>query len=116
MTPSEFWEGDVYLVEAYRRAYVLKLKQQNRLNYEEGLYQFHAVSIALSNFHLDGKHHKTNNYLEKPFDLYMTQEEVDEIEKKKAEEEKQRLVAYLTALQKSWENKKKKGTENGTQN
>lgn len=116
MTPSEFWEGDVYLAEAYRKAYVLKLKRQNRFNYEQGLYHFHAVSTAISNLHFDKKHHKVNDYLKEPFDLYLTDEEREEREIKKEDKEKQKLVAYLTAFQKSWENKKKKGTEHGTQN
>ncbi len=113
MTPTEFWEGDVFLVEAYRKAHKLKLKQQNEFMYIQGLYNFQAFSTTLSNFHLDGKTHKVNNYLDKPFDLYLTEEETEERKREKEEKEKQKLVAYLTNLQKSWENKAKKGANNG---
>ena len=114
MTPSEFWEGNVYLVEAYRKAHKLKLRQQNELLYLQGLYNFHAVSTALANLHFDKKHHPIKKYLEKPFDIYLTAEEKIEKEEAKAEAEKQKLVDYLLAFQKSWESKKKKGTEHGT--
>lgn len=116
MTPTEFWEGNVYLTDAYRKAYVMKLKQQNAAHYEQGLYVFHAVAIALSNIHLDGKKHKENGYLTKPFDLYLTKEESEELARKNAEQENQKLIVFLNNLQTSWENKEKRGTEYGTKN
>lgn len=116
MTPSEFWEGNVYLAEAYRKAYRLRMKRQNELMYVQGVYIYQAFSTVMSNFHLDGKKHKTNHYLEKPLDYFLTQEEVDERKRQKEEADKQKLVAYLTGLQTSWEKKQKKGTENGTKN
>lgn len=112
MTANEFWEGDVFLTIAYDKAHARKLKEQNELMYVQGLYNFRAFSTVMSNFHLDKKHHKVNNYLEKPLPLYLTYEELEEMQRRKEEEEKQKLVAYLTAFQKSWE--KKKGTEHGT--
>lgn len=113
MTSSEYWEGNIYMAKAYREAYRLKLIIQNQDNYLKGLYIYHAVGIALSNIHLDGKKHKVNGYLEKPFDLYSTEEEKTAKAEKKAQEETQKLIAYLDSLKGSWDRREQK---NGTQN
>ena len=101
------------MTAAYRKAHRIKLIEQNQDNYLKGLYNFHAVSIALSNFHLDGKKHKANNYLLEPFDLYSTEEEKRAKAEKKAQEETQKLIAYLDSLKGSWDRREQK---NGTQN
>jgi len=113
MHPSEYWEGNIYMAEAYRKAHRLQLIEQNQDNYLKGLYTFHAVGIALSNVHLDGKKHKTNNYLANPFDLYSTEEEKRAKAEKKAQEETQRIIAYLDSLKGSWDRREQK---NGNQN
>ena len=113
MTSSEYWEGNIYMAVAYRKAYHRKLIEQNQDNYLKGLYFFHAMGIALSNFHLDGKRHKANNYLSEPFDFYSTEEEKREREEKKALEERRKLIMYLDLLKGSWDRREQK---NGTQN
>ena len=98
---------------AYRGAYRMKQIEQNQDNYLKGLYNFHAVGTALSNFHLDGKKHKANNYLAEPFDLYSTEEEKRAKSEKKAQEETKKLIAYLDSLKGSWDRREH---NNGTQN
>ena len=116
MTTSEFWEGNVYLVEAFRKANLLKKKQINEFMYLQGLYTYHAFGTVISNVHFDKKHHKVNNYLSEPIDVYLTEEEREQKQKERDELERQKVIAYLKALQKNWENKKKRGTEDGTEN
>ena len=82
--------------------------------YVQGVYVFHAFNTVMSNFHLDGKQHRINTYLEKPLDYFLTIGAMEKRKRKKEELERQKLVAYLTEFQKSWENKKKKGAENGS--
>jgi len=113
MTPSEYWEGNVYMAEAYRKAYRMKLVEQNQDNYLKGLYNFHAVSIALSNIRFDGKKHKPNNYMLEPFDLYATEEEKRAKAEKKALNEQQKLIMYLDSLKGSWDRRER---NNGNKN
>ena len=113
MTTSEYWEGNVYMTEAFRKAYRMKQIEQNQDNYLKGLYNFHAVGKALSNLHFDGKKHKANGYLEEPFDLYSTEEEKRAKAQKKAQQEINKLVAYLDSLKGSWDRREQ---NNGNKN
>ena len=116
MTPTEYWEGDVYMAEAYRKAYQYKLQKENSDKYLMGLYNFHAFAIALSNIHFDKRKHKPNSYLKEPFDLFKTEEEKKKKKAKKEEAEKQKLVNYLNSIKKSWDAKNTKEQNNGTTN
>lgn len=84
---EEYWHGDYTNFKYYVEAHRLKLKEQNYFAYLNGLYNFQAVTTAISNFHMDGKSHKVNEYLDKPIDLFaipLTQEEKQKIELEKA--------------------------------
>lgn len=66
----------------------------------QGYYNFIAVSTALSNFHLDGKKHKLNKYLEEPIRVTpLTEQEKAE----KAEAERRKAIEYFNRLAKRFE-------------
>lgn len=46
MSVDEFWNGDPDLIHAYREAYINKLHRQAHI---QGLYNFNAYSVVLSN-------------------------------------------------------------------
>lgn len=103
MTYDLYWHGDNTLVCAYDRAQEITNKRRNQELWLQGLYDFHAVSIALSNFHLDGKRHEVNKYLDKPFDIYgktKSQEEHD------AEVARQAIIDNLNRWKEKWDSKK----------
>jgi hypothetical protein len=105
MTPSEYWEGNVYIAEAYRKAYKMKKIIHNENCYLQGLYNFHAFGLALSNMHFDGKKHKATSYLSEPFDFFSDDKAKQAKAEKKAKEEQEKLIAYLNSLKDSWERK-----------
>lgn len=86
MTPDQFWEGDYTLVIAYREAWKLRLQENNRNMWLQGLYIYEAlcdVSPVLHAFAKRGT--KPREYLNEP--IALTQAEVDE---RKEREEKRR--------------------------
>lgn len=116
MTASEFWEGDVFLTEAYYEANVYKKKQINEFMHLQGFYVYQAVATVVSNIHFDKRHHKANSYMSEPLNVYMTKEERIAKKRIKEEKEKQAIVAYLNELAKNWENKSRRTTEDGNTN
>ena len=116
MTTSEFWEGNVFLAEVYHKAHQLKNQQINEYMHLQGFYVYQAVSTVASNIHFDKKTHKVNQYMPEPLDIYITPEKRKQKQTNKENIEKQKLVAYLDNLAKNWENKTKRGTEDGNTN
>lgn len=106
MSYELYWFGDPTLTKAYRTAYKLKIKAENERLWMQGVYNFNAVSTALSNLNFDGKKHKVNKYLEKPFELFPKTEEEKRIEEEKA---RQKVIDSLNRLKRSWDLKNKKG-------
>lgn len=101
MSPDEFWLGDPWLAFAYKRAHAYRNQQASEQMWLQGLYNFHAFSTALSNLHFDKKTHQVNKYMEQPIRVIP----LTEMEKEqKAEEERQKVIAYFNALAKKWGN------------
>ena len=102
MSADEFWHGDPWLAYAYKKAHALRNQQLSEQMWLQGLYNFHAFSTALSNLHFDSKkNHKVNKYMEEPIRVIP----LTEFEKEqKAEQERQKVIAYLNALAKKWGN------------
>lgn len=92
MSPEDYWHGDPELTAAYREAYRLRKEERNWEMWLQGLYIFHAVSIALSNAFGKGK---KQEYMDKPLDIFPpTEEELEE----RREEEAQQLEKTLNAF------------------
>lgn len=90
MPPDEFWHDDYN--EAYREAYKIRKQERNWEMWLQGLYFYHAVSIALSNAF--GKS-STAKYMEKPLDIFPTEEEESE---ERLEAEAKELERRLNAF------------------
>lgn len=103
MTSDEYWNGNPYLCVAYRKKHKLDIERRNQELWLEGNYIYNAIMIAISNIHLDGKHHKINPYLEKPFDLFPKTEEQKKDEKEIA---RQKVIDTFAAFKKAWDKKK----------
>lgn len=100
MTYEQYWDGDPYLVVAYRRLNDLRIEQRNQEMWVLGGYIFNAVDVAVyNNLRTKGK---PRTYIDKPIRLT----EMDEIEKEaERERAKQQLREYLTSLGRSAHNK-----------
>lgn len=103
MTYEQFWYGEPQMASAYRKAHDLLMEERNQQMYMQGAYNFHAITTALSNIHLDGKHHKINQYLDKPFEIRPKTEIEKEIE---GEKQKENVISALTRWAKNWKTTK----------
>lgn len=109
MSPQEYWEGDPYLVWDYKRAHNLKVEQRNQELWLQGLYIFNAFGTVLANAFAK-KGAKKQKYIEKPIRITPLTEQEKRIQ---AEEERKKVIAHFTALQKAWDKKHNKGKEKG---
>lgn len=111
MTYEQYWYASPSLVIAFRKAHKLKIQMQNEQMYLQGVYNFKAVETALSNFHLDGKHHKNNDYLKEPFKIFPDTKEEKERKKRLEQEKINSYFRSIMAAQKARREKEQK--ENG---
>ena len=105
MTTDEFWNASPFLAKAYREAHKLKQRQRNEFAWLQGLYICNAVGVAVGNI-LGGKGKKKNDYMKEPVDLGL---ETEAEKRNKAEREKQKIIASLTAWKKAWDKAHKSG-------
>ena len=95
MTYDEFWNQDVAMVRAYRKAHELKRRQQNEALWMQGLYVRDALLATVGNMFAD-KSYKKNEYPAEPYPVTVEQiSEKEAVENRKMEE---RLKADLMAM------------------
>lgn len=101
MTEDQFWNGDPYLPVVYRKLSIERRKERNEYLWIQGMYIFEAFSVVMHNaFRKKGT--TPAKYPEKPYRITpMTEEE----KKEKAEKERQKAIASLTAWKAAWDKK-----------
>lgn len=67
MTANEFWNGDVELAGAYRKAYRLKLELQDTMLWRQGLYIYDALCAVSPAMNAFSKKPKPHPYVKQPF-------------------------------------------------
>ena len=95
MTYDEFWNQDVAMVGAYRKAYELKRRQQNETLWMQGWYIRDALLSTVGNMFAS----KSSAPIEYPAEPYPVT--ADQVTEKKAAEHKQmeeRMKADLMAM------------------
>lgn len=76
MTPKQFWDDDYTLVIAYREAWKLRLEENNRNMWIQGLYIYEALCDVSPLLHAFAKRGtKPHEYLNEP--IALTQSEID---------------------------------------
>jgi hypothetical protein len=95
MTYDEFWNQDVALVGAYRKAFELKRRQQNEMLWMQGMYFRDALLSTVVNMFAD-KSSRKNEYPAEPYPV--TAEQVAEKEAAEHRKEEERLKADMLAL------------------
>ena len=101
-----YWNGNPKAVVTYRKYHELDVKRRNEELWLQGLYNFEAVSTALSNMHFDGKRHKPNTYREKPIELF---EKTKEEKARQAEIDRQKVIDSLNRFKARWDARAKNG-------
>ena len=74
MPSQEYWDGEPWLVKAYREAYKIKQDEDNAMAWLHGLYNYIGVATALNN----GFSNKKERYPDKPFDLHQAEKAKEE--------------------------------------
>lgn len=104
MTYEQYWYDDPWLVCAYYDAWEMRRDETNYFAWLNGVYHYIAVATAISNVSFDGKHHKTNDYLDKPLPIRPKTEEELEAER---QESYRKIAAALDAKAKAWKERHK---------
>jgi hypothetical protein len=95
MTFDEFWNQDVAMVRAYRKAHDLRRRQQNEALWMQGLYVRDALLATVGNMFAD-KSAKKNEYPTEPYPI--TAEQVEEKEAAERRRMEERMKADFMAL------------------
>jgi hypothetical protein len=95
MTFDEFWNQDVAMVRAYRKAHDLRRRQQNEALWMQGLYVRDALLATVGNMFAD-KSAKKNEYPTEPYPV--TAEQVEEKEAAERRRMEERMKADFMAL------------------
>ena len=95
MTYDEFWNQDVAMVRAYRKAYELKRRQQNDALWLQGIYVRDALLATVGNMFAD-KNSNKNEYPTEPYPI--TADQVAEREAAQNRKMEERMKADMLAL------------------
>ena len=104
MTTDEYWNASPFLVKAYREAHKLRQRQRNECAWLQGMYIYNAVGAVVANA-VNNKGKKAE-YIKHPVDLGLETEAEKEL---KAQREREKIIASLTAWKKSWDRQQKSG-------
>lgn len=98
MSYDEFWNGDVSMVRAYRKAQELRDKRNNQSAWLQGMYFYEALCDAspLFRFSLKKGVVKPEPYLKEPYPI--TAEEVQEREEREARQREERMKVAFAAF------------------
>ena len=98
MSYDDFWNGDVSMVKAYRKAYELKEKRRNQELWLQGMYFYEALCDASPLFRFSMKKGmiRPEPYLKEPYPI--TAAEVREREERQAQEREERIKAGFAAF------------------
>lgn len=103
MTTEEYWERNPYLVQSFKQAHLMKIEQRNQELWLQGLYVQKAFAVVIGNAFAK-KGEQKEKYFESPLRITpFTEKE----KKQKAEKERQKIIAELTAWEKAWTAKNK---------
>ena len=105
MPAKDFWEGDVTLVKAYRKADMLRRQRVNHDAWLQGMYFYEALCDASPLLNAFSKEGKSFPYIERPYAI--TAKEAEEREKEQAMIAADQFRLYAAEL------KKKRGGKNG---
>ena len=89
MTPEQYWDGESTLVIVYREAYKLRIREQNRNLWLQGLYIYEAICNVSPILRAFSKAKKPLPYPKKPYNIEQLENWGDDKIKKKKQQEKE---------------------------
>ena len=110
MSYDDFWNGDVSMVKAYRKAYELQEKRRNQELWLQGMYFYEALCDASPLFRFTMKKGtiKPEPYVKEPFPI--TAAEVREREEREARKKEERMKAAFAVFAEQMRKKMSKET------
>ena len=98
MSYDEFWNGDVHMVKAYRKAYELREKRRNQELWMQGAYIYEALCDVSPLFRFTMKKGviKPEPYLKEPYPI--TVAEAKERQEREAKAKQERMKAQFAAF------------------
>lgn len=105
MSYDDFWNGDVKMVKAYRKAYELREKRRNQELWLQGMYFYEALCDASPLFRFSMKKGviKPEPYVKEPYPI--TEADVRDREEREARKKEERLKAEFAAFAERVRNK-----------
>ena len=101
MTSDQFWSGDPTLVIYYREADRLRLKRENYIAYIQGAYYYKAlICVAPVMVAFPKKNAKAEPYINEPFPIGKSNEELMQSEKRKLIDSRDAFRAFATNFNK----------------
>lgn len=95
MSYDDFWNGDVTMVRAYRKAHELRRRQQNETLWMQGIYIRDALLSTVGNM-FSSKSNAPNEYPKEPYPV--TAEQVAEKESAERKRMEERIKADMLAM------------------
>ena len=102
MTYDQYWNGDVWMVRDFLKAHKLKLEEQNRHAWIQGLYVYSAIGSMVPALRAFSKARKPEDYVENPYDFYGIQKEHEERAVKEKNRQEQNVVQNNAKLMEVW--------------
>jgi hypothetical protein len=107
MPPAEFWDGDVTLVKAYRKAYEYKKQEWNVQAYLNGMYVYDALIRVAPIFHAFAKRGtKPMEYRDKPIEILTSLQQKKAEEVNKSRDMQLRMIEKFKKINQHFEQKK----------
>jgi hypothetical protein len=95
MTYEQFWDGDVWLVKAYRQADVIRRRRKNEELWLEGVYMAEALSATVGNMFSKGNKHQ---YPSEPIPITAEEQKARREREEKAKMERMKAAFTARAL------------------
>jgi len=107
MPTAEFWDGDVTLVKAYRKAYEYKKQEWNVQAYLNGMYVYDALIRVAPIFHAFAKRGtKPMEYRDKPLEILTSLQQKKAEEVNKSRDMQLRMIEKFKKINQHFEQKK----------
>lgn len=103
MSAEEFWDGEPWLTKAYRKAYRIRVENEERMAdrnaWRLGQYIRHAlVSVPITVNGFAPKGHHLQDYPEKPMTMIAEEQKREEVRKKQEDNKQQMAQAMFHAF------------------
>ena len=101
MSPEQFWDGDVSLVKAYRKAYEYKKQEWNVQAYLYGLYTYDSLLRVAPIYHAFAKKGtKPIPYRDQPIEIYSNHQQEQKAKVDKSREMQLRMIEKFKKINK----------------